>query len=480
MNRGRENNLSRRGGGSITLLVVIFAGIMVMVFAGTTGFILAQNRLQARKADKEKAMQIAEAGLDYYRWFLSHYPDDLRDGTGSGGPYEHEYFDPEGGAIGKFSLKISGNGACGSVSSIDISSTGWTDENPAIKRTVAARYSRPSVAEYAYIIDDDVWAGSDRKIKGKYHSNGGIRMDGENDSLVTSAKEKWNCTASFGCDSPYEVKNGVFGSGGGSDLWRYPVEKIDFTSITLDLAKMKQAAKDYGLYIAPSGAGGYHAVFKSDGTVDLYKVTRIKNIGSYSGDEGWHWSPEYISRESFYNNYPIPSGCGLIFVEDNLWIEGEVSGKVSIASADLLDANKDTDVWLSGDVTYTKNDGSDGLLVIGERNVRVPLYSPDDMELEGIFVAQKGHFGRDYYTSRGSYGVPYSLRSYVKRDFLKITGSIVSKGRVGTKWGSANGTFLSGYEKRQNSYDRKLMADPPPMTPFSDDEYLFVNWEEKQ
>ncbi len=242
--------------GSITLLVVIFAGIMVVIFAGTTGFIFTQHRLQVKKADKELAVQIAEAGLDYYKWFLSHYPNDLQDGTGGPGPYEHEYNDPEGGAIGKFSLDVSGNNVCGSVASIDIESTGWTYDSPSIKRKVVGRYSRPSVAEFAYIIDDNVWAGSDREIKGKYHSNGGIRMDGENDSLVTSAVETWTCTSSFGC-SPDQTVDGVFGSGEGFDLWQFPAEPIDFVGLTLDLAQMKDAAQNFGgVYLGPSGGRG--------------------------------------------------------------------------------------------------------------------------------------------------------------------------------------------------------------------------------
>ena len=455
--------------GSITLLVAIFAGIMVMIFGGTTGFIFTQNRLQTQKANKELAIQIAEAGVDYYKWFLSHYENDLQDGTGAPGPYEHEYSDPEGGAIGKFSLEISGNTQCGAIRSIDIDSTGWTYDNPSLTRKAKARYSRPSVAEYAYIIDDNVWAGSDRQIKGKYHSNGGIRMDGTNDSLVTSAAPGgvWNCTPSFGCDSPYEEKPGVFGAGSGSDLWQFPVEPINFTGISVDLSEMKQAAGDYGIYLGPSGKKGYHVIFKNDGTFDVYKITRLSRIKSYSTEEGWHWNYEYISKESFYNNYAVPSDCGLIFIEDDLWVEGDVKGKVTIASADLINLNQDTDVWLEGNITYTTTDGSDGLLVLGENNVRIPLYSPDNMELRGIFAAQKGHFGRDYY----NYG-PYL------RNRLEITGSIISKGRVGTKW-SCGGVYCSGYATRENSYDRKLMSDPPPMTPFSDDEYTFIQWEEE-
>jgi len=461
--------------GSVVLLVLVFTGVMTLLLGGTSNYVLTQHRAQLKKAELEFAVQIAEAGVDYYRWFLSHYPDDLQDDTGDVGPYEHEYSDPEGGAIGKFSLNITGNAQCGSIYSVDIESTGWTYNEPGIKRTVKARYARPSVAEYAYIIDDNVWAGSDRSIKGKYHSNGGIRMDGTNDSLVTSAQEIWNCTSSFGCDSPYEVKDGVFGSGSGSALWSYPAEEIDFTNLTLDLVQMKTQAQASGIYLPVStdlnSKGlGYNVIFKDDGTFDVYIVTKLGRVRAYKSDKGWVWNYESIKKRVFYNNYAIPTDCSLVFVEDDLWVEGMVEGKTTIVSADLITPNVDTDVILNWNILYNDSDGSDGLLVVGENDVMIPLESPDAMELNGIFVAQKGSFGRDYYNT----GWPL-----YDRDFLKINGSIVSKGRVGTSW-SCGGSFCSGYRTRINSYDRKLMTDPPPMTPFSDDEYRFIKWEEKQ
>jgi hypothetical protein len=268
-------NINVKNNGSIILLVVIFGGIFLVLFGGTFGFIFTQHKFQVSKIEREKAMEIAEAGVNYYRWFLAHYPDDLTDGTGEPGPYEHEYYDPEGGAIGKFSLEIGGVGQCGSLSAVDISSTGWTYKEPSFKRQVKVRYARPSVAEYAYIINDNVWAGADREIKGKYHANGGIRMDGENDSLVTSAKETWLCTESFGCDPP-EEKPGVFGDGEGGELglWKFPVEQVDFTGLSLDLAQMKNLAQTDGLYFGPRDRG-YHVIFRNDGTFDIYRVTSV-------------------------------------------------------------------------------------------------------------------------------------------------------------------------------------------------------------
>lgn len=461
---------SKKEKGATFVLVLVFMGVFLILIGAIIGLGVTQHRLNKQKVAKELSFQIAEAGLNYAKWRLAHYPDDITN-------EERIYSDPQGGDLGEFNLEFTGQEQCGILTSINIISTGWTHDYPDVERVVKAQYARSSVAEYAYIIDDNVWAGEDREIKGRYHSNGGIRMDGETDSLVTSAVKEWNCTPSFGCDSPYEVKPGIFGEGEGQEqgLWQFPVKSIDFPSIAMDLTRMKTLAQSYGHYsppatdLNPSGQG-YHVIFKNDNTFDLYVITRLGAVYGYSLEEGWHWDYHVIKSESFVDNYALPSDCGLIFLEDDLWVEGKTKGKTTIASADLINPNVDTDVILNGSLTYTTYDGSDGLLIVGEHDVLIPLYSPDKMELDGIFLAQKGHFGRNHY--------PSWYRPWYDREKLEMKGSVISKGRVGTKWSYSDGSFASGYRKRENTYDRYLMTDPPPLTPYSDNEYGFVKWEE--
>ena len=98
----------------------------------------------------------------------------------------------------------------------------------------------------------------------------------------------------------------------------------------------------------------------------------------------------------------------------------------------------------------------------------IPLYSPDTMEIDGIFLAQKGRFSRNHYSS--SY--PEAIR-----EKLEILGSLISNGRIGTQW-TSGGTIVSGYKKREYSYDWLQVLDPPPLTPAANDEYQFIKWEE--
>ena len=96
------------------------------------------------------------------------------------------------------------------------------------------------------------------------------------------------------------------------------------------------------------------------------------------------------------------------------------------------------------------------------------------MILNGIFAAQLGHFGRNNYAYSN---FPSSWDSYNKRNSLTINGTIVSNGREGTKW-TSNGTYISGFNVRTNTYDRDLVSDPPPLTPAVSTTYEFIEWRE--
>jgi len=463
--------------GIITTYALVFGAIFLILFAGFLGFVLLQLKQTAQKVAWNESLHIAEAGIDYWRWCLNNNIEDQCE-------TEKEYTDPEGRPIGRFSLEITSQTSCGQTISKTIVSTGWTYRFPNIKRQIEVLYGRRSVGKYAYLINDNVWAGSDREIRGLYHSNGGIRMDGENQSLVTSAQEEWICTDSFGCnpcptadgchlDGTDCVCPGVFTTTGNSnpDLFDFPVPSFDFDGITVDLAQIKTITQPYPqqYYWPPvtdidSNGKGYHIKFKNDGTFEVWIITDLQGTWAYSLEEGWHFDYFVISDEYLYGSYSIDPDCSVIFVEDDLWVEGEVKGKVTIVSADLINPAQDTDVVLSGNINYTTLDGSDGFSVIGQRNVLIPPDSPDNMELRGIFIAQKGRFGRNHY--------PWNIKSK-----LEIYGSIVSNGRVGTKWSSGS-VIVSGYLKRENYFDSHLVYFPPPFVPYVESDFKILNWQE--
>ena len=225
--------------------------------------------------------------------------------------------------VGSFAIEVEPRVECGDTIERKIYSTGWTEKFPETDRKIAASYGRVSVAQFAYLLNDNVWAGSDRIIRGLYHSNGGIRMDGENQSIVSSSLEEWVCTSSFGCSS-CPVSSGCYTQGSlcmcpgvlattdnsNPDLFDFPTGLFDFEGITVDLAQIKSAAVADSVYLPPSTdinsyADGYHIIFNNDGTFDVRIITRLRRIYGYSTEEGWHYDYFRIRDEYFYNTYTL-------------------------------------------------------------------------------------------------------------------------------------------------------------------------------
>lgn len=470
--------------GSITLLVLIFGGIFLASLTALSGYIMSQNRLQDATRIRAEAFSVAEAGLNYYRWHLSHYPDDLQNGTSAPGPYAIDIPDPSGGTAGTATLTITANTACGETASIDITSVGTAADNASQPITLVARYAQPSVAAFSYIVNDSVWAGADRVINGPYHSNGGIRMDGTANAEVTSSLTSWSCTNSFGC-SPTQTVAGVFGSGPNQNLWDYPTPQVDFAGIAADFSSLKGIAQVSGVYLPRYSSGnknsaayhkGYHLIFNGDGTVTVMRVSTATKLTSWpvnSSDPNYDYA--LIGNEVSYNSYPIPSDCGLIFVEDNTWVEGTIPDKVTLVVANVVDTGVTPDAFLKGDIVYADADGTDGFTLISAHNILIAPDAPNDLDLNGVFIAQGGAFGRNFYSC-------YSYPSYSQKGTLTILGSTISNKRTGTQWSGSptcGNSFASGYETRIDSFDRNLVADPPPFTPITTSQFRFVDWRQE-
>ncbi len=460
------------------LTALVFGAIFLMILSALSSFVLTDNKLQSTASAKSRATAIAEAGIEYYRWHLAHFPNDLQNGTGVAGPYTVTYEDPEGGPTGTFQLTVTGNASCGQTTSIDIRSKGTPSDNPNASRTIVARYARPTVAKYSYVLNSTVWAGSDRIINGPYHSNGGIRMDGTANAPVTSSLSSWLCTSSFGC-SPNSTKNGVWGGGPNQSLWKYPVPQVDFEGMAADFTNLKTTATANGIYLPRYSSGnsnqanywrGYHLIFNGNGTVTVRRVSAVTSLSVTALNPAETTDHTLIATEAFYATYTLPSTCGLIYVEDNVWVEGTVDSKVTIVAANVVTTGIAPNAILPNNLVYQATDGSDGLTLIAENNVLVAANSPTTMTLNGIFIAQGGAFGRNFF------GCP---SSYEPRGTLTILGTTVSNLRTGTKWIGGCPSGDAGYQTRIDAFDRKLSTNPPPFTPNTSTDFEFVDWRQE-
>lgn len=459
------------------LLAIVFGAVFLTVLGALASYSITQNKVQIADTGKVKALALAEAGIEYYRWHLAHFPTDLTNGTGTTTSFTLTQNDPEGGTAGTISMSITPNQACGQTQSIDINSTGFPSDGSGATRTVVARYAQPTVASYSYIVNSSVWAGSDRTINGPFHSNGGVRMDGVANSAVTSSLSTWQCTSNFGC-SPTQTEPGVFGAGPNQTLWTYPTPQVDFNGIAANFSNLKSVAQSSGLYYARYSGGqpnsaaywkGYHLIFNGDGTFTLKHVTSTSAVTVQPINPADSTSDRtVINNETAVGTYTIPAGCGVIFVEDNTWIEGVVKGKVTVVVANVSDTGVSPNAMLPNNITYA--DSSSGLTVLAANDILITGTSPTNMTLNGVFVAQGGAFGRNYY------GCP---SSYEPRGTLTIHGTTVSNQRTGTKWAGGCPNGDAGYQTRTDTYDQTLASDPPPFTPTISTDYQFIDWREK-
>jgi hypothetical protein len=489
--------LKSRPRGFLMLLAIVFGAIFVTILGALSSTVLAQNRSQLENIGKSEGLGIAEGGLEYYRWHLAHFPTDLQNGTGQPGPYAIPINDPEGGQAGTATLSIVGNMACNQITSVDITSKGVPADKSGFA-TIVARYAEPTVALYSYIVNASVWAGSDRIINGPYHDNGGIRMDGTANAPVTSSLSSWSCTSSFGC-TPTVTEPGVFGAGPNSTLWSYPTPQVDFSAIAANFSTLKSTAQSSGLYLPRISSGsentsngdrGYHLIFNSNGTVTIKQVTAETNVPSIPIDNPTQATlpiADYslIKTESTYSSaqvisgtYTLPANCGLIYVEDNVWIEGTVPSKVTVVAANVVTAGVTPNVMLPNNITYSNASGVSGLTVISSNDILITPNSPQNMTLNGIFIAQGGAFGRNYYgeDTNGNYSCP---NSYEPRTSLTIHGTTVSNLRTGTKWINGCPSGDAGYQTRVDAFDRQLSTSPPVFTPAVSTTGQFIDWRQQ-
>lgn len=465
--------------GFLMVYVLIFSSVFMVILTSFVTFIITQSRLIEQRMQFEQSGQIAEAGLDYYRWYLAHYPNSTS--TAITGVYS----DPEEGPIGEYQLTLASTTFCGTIMSRQITSRGYLYDNPAVSRTLSARYSRPNVAEYSFIINSNVWAGSDRIINGPYHSNGGVRMDGTNNSSVTSGQTSWSCTPSFGCN-PTTTRNGVFTTtaNANSALFDYPSAPVSFGGITVDLSEMETKARSNGIFLNKLAAGnfGYQIRFNSNNTVTVNRVTSVHTYWGYTTENGWQSEQNVINATSSVGTYAISNNCPLIVAQDKVWLQGTVPQKVTLAASFATSTTINPSIILANDITYTSATTS-GLLAIAEQDVLIGVNVPDDMVLNGIFIAQNGRYGRNFYCNSTAYctaaqllpNAAPNLRAFTIRNSETHNGTVVSNGRVGTQW-TNSGNTVSGFRDRYTSYDRNLVESPPPFIPETSDVYEYSDW----
>lgn len=458
--------------GSIIIFELVGIFVFSLVILSVMSYAVIQARVIRVASNREEALHIAEAGINYYQWRLAHFPSDFKDGTGAAGPYVHDYKDLDGQTIiGRYSLQITAPPVGSTVATI--TSTGYTLANPSVTRTVTTRYGIPSLAQYGFLTNSDSWIGNTESVSGRMHSNGGIRFDGTGNAPIASAKLTYTCQPTFGC-SPAVSKPGIWGSAPQStkNFWTFPVPAVDFSSMTSDLATIKSNAQSAGIYLPPSNAQGYSLVFSYNaGTgitiVTTYKVTSLLSNPSGMDVNGvWHNNGLDYNARTLVSAQNLPVN-GLIYVEDKTWVEGTLKGRALVVAAKLpYNASTAPSIFIPNNILYAVKDGTSSLGLIGQQDILVTYRAPNNLEVDAALIAQNGST-QFYYFASGAFRLKTSITIY---------GTIGSFGVWTWSWVNGSGTVVSGYQTTSTNYDANLLYSPPPSFPLSTSGYQQISW----
>ncbi|HBM45555.1 MAG: hypothetical protein UT05_C0010G0014 [Parcubacteria group bacterium GW2011_GWF2_38_76] len=469
--------------GAILIQILVLAGLSTLLISALATWGASNLRASRREYNRELSFQIAEAGIEYYRWHLDSDPTDYKDGTETSGPYVHDFKDKDGNIIGSFSLEITP--PVEGSTKVKIRSTGVTYSDPDASRIIEVEVAKPSLGNFAIITESSIRFGEGTEVFGPIHSNGGIRFDGLAHNIVSSALSDYNDPDHSGGDefavhthrdpvdptppSPVPIRTDVFEAGR-----QFPVPAVDFGKFTNDLSEIKTQAQASGKYFGNSGKSGYHFVLKTDGTFDAYMVTALVPVPSNCNDNQgqFDWGTWSIKTESFIGNYPFPSN-GLIFAEDDIWVDGQVDNARLLIACGHFPENKgqETHITVNNSLSYTNYDGRDSVGLIAQGNITVGLVSENILRIDAALIAKNDRIGRYYY--RPPSDNKDRCSPYHVRDTITLYGMVGTNEDYGFSY--LDGT---GYQIINIIYDANLLFAPPPDFPLTTDQYQIITWKE--
>lgn len=506
----------------ISLIVVISIITLACLVAIESNLSTVTTNIQS-----QKAFNIAEAGINYYLWHLSHSPVDFKDGKTTPtnpdpklgyGPYTHNYMDDNAVNEGTFTLWINPSG---NSTVVTVTAVGQVAGNNGLIRTVQAQIGAPSLASYAVAGDSALWFGNTESADGPVHSNQGIRMDGASNGEISSLNATYTPSSSLGGDghshpgvwcSP-SVTSPVDCNTRSKTNWIYPSTGVDFNAISGDLCSMKKTAFLANPSTAPL-AGQSNACTQTPNTRTNAYLPQRSTSGTYSISKGYlielnangTYNLSYVNGESDTNtpytsaltlqsvatNISIPTS-GVIFAEDNVWVRSNPTfhGRVTIAAGRLAQSSIDAEIVIADDLLYSTKNGADSIGLVAEDSITIAPYAPPssgsfNFEIDAAAVAQSGNV---YYPN-----VYRSSSNNCTRGWVNSNQTFTFYGSVATRqiwtWTWLDGSnpcgdavhdpqngYISGIEHNATQYDYNAQFAPPPSFPVTST-YNVLSWRE--
>jgi len=507
--------------------------VAALIFTGAAVEIINSNLTTVNtNVQSQQAFNIAEAGLNYYLWHLSHNSTDYKDGQSTPvtpdptlgyGPYVHQYLDANAVNEGTYTLWINPQGGGSTI--VNVRSIGQV-KGTNIIRTVQAQIGAASFASYGVVSDSALWFGNDETAAGPVDSNQGIRLDGANTDVASSANASYVPSSSVGGDGNSHpgvwcsstVTSPVNCNTRPKTNWQYPVPTVNFNQVSTSLCTMKKTAfandsstsslanlanacsqtpsTRTAAYIPQRSSSfsltkGYLIMLNTNNTYNLYNVN--------SENDQLRPYTSALGLQLVASNIAVPSS-DVIFVEDNVWVLSNPTyhGRVTIASGRLATSNN-TDIVIAGNLLYSTKNGSDAIGLVAENSIFIAPYAPPssgsfNYEVDGALLAEAGavtygengdgannQAGYRVNTGRCTYGWTNANQTFTFYGSVATRQTWTWNWEVGGPCGDAvsdpvNG-YISGIENTNTQYDYNLLYNPPPSFPITSS-YNILSWRE--
>lgn len=503
---------------SLIIAFSLFGTALLMTILNN--FFVVGNNIRS-----QQAFNVAEAGINYYLWHLSHNSTDFKDGkttpatqdpTLGWGPYVHNYVDDNAKVTGTYTLwiKPAGNGSTIAT----VRSIGKITGSNTV-RTIDAKLGASSFASYGVSSDTALWFGNNETAVGPVFSNQGVRMDGQNTAEVYSANSTYVPPDNLGGDGSTS-RPGVWCSTAVTTPincntrskvdWIYPTASIDYNQVSSSLCTIKKVAfaadaatsslanlsnacsqtpgTRTAAYLPQRSSSanvsrGYMIELNTNGTYNVYNVNNDQDTQSPYTNA--------LVRQSVASNITIPSS-GVIFVEDNVWVRSNPTyhGRVTIAAGRLATSNT-ADIHVIDNLAYSTKNGEDAIGLVAENDIAIAPYAAPTsgaftLEVNAAMLAQSGSVS---YPSNYNFSSGTCTRGWVNSNQrLNFYGSVSSRQSWTWSWqrssscGDAvldpiSGYRISGFLYNTTTYDYNLLYAPPPSYPITS-AYAILSWRE--
>ncbi|SHG66508.1 hypothetical protein SAMN02745221_00715 [Thermosyntropha lipolytica DSM 11003] len=512
--------LQNHRGIALPVVLILFIPISILAYSALS-LTSSQTNFNYRYQAGIDALHYAEAGIHHYLWALNKNKDfpDLD---------QEVAFEQ-----GKYRIKVleQGNGY------VKIASTGWTDREPEIKKTITAVLGQRTFTRYSYFSVDDPsnirWTSNDI-VYGPYHTNGHLVIDGNptfyGRVTYSGRIHFYNGVWRGGSEDP--DFNGPYPVNGSSPRFMQGIRWAVPLEVPPSNSELKIRAQNGGYYYE----GRTSIRLNPDGTVT---VRYFKKIDNYTYEDVTETLPLPPNGVIYVNSNPnIPGGNESHGKFDkrmgNAFVSGTLRGKLTIAAAndiyitgyDPTDynfnsaRNKPTGagsggnggviyaattfapVYENGTLTGYKAEGDDMLGLVANNNIWILCkgwfdnpnprltdlqanVTPKYINVYGAVFALDGSFGLEKYYPNPSDGRYWPTGSYNNKDYKYETiyqrGALIQKTRgiVGQDISSWFSSSWLGYRSKNYAYDDRMTYEAPPhfIEP-SNRGWEIISWEE--